>query len=96
MAAAVAQQQQMQQQMQQQLTPGGVGVGGPNLAHPQHHAPPQAWSQSMELERRLKAESRKRGFWDIEIRRLRLSLQQTHESVIFANFEFAQVGLKGQ
>ena len=51
----------------------------------------QAWAQAMELEKRLKSESRKRSFWDPEVRRLRLSLQQAYEAVIFVNYEFAVV-----
>ena len=51
----------------------------------------QAWAQAMEVEKRLKSESRKRSFWDPEIRRLRLALQQAYEAVVFANYEFAVV-----
>ncbi|GAX73413.1 hypothetical protein CEUSTIGMA_g865.t1 [Chlamydomonas eustigma] len=53
----------------------GNGIGLP-------HA--QAWARAMQLEKQLKAESRKRSFWDPEVRKLRMSLQHAYEAVIFS------------
>ena len=61
-----------------------LGMGSP-------HA--QAWAHAMELERRLKVESRKRSFWDPEVRRLRLALQHAYEGVLFSNYDYAVVGV---
>lgn len=54
---------------------------------------PAAWNQAVELEKRLKAELRKKSFWDADVRKLRSALQQAYEATIFANFEFAQVSV---
>ena len=104
MAAAVAQiqqnqfqrmqiqqlQEQQEQQLQQQpLVPANTNAD--TSQPPLMSGQPQAWTASMDLERRLKAELRKRGFWDMEVRRLRHNLQKAYETVIFTNFVFAQV-----
>eukprot|EP00798_Chlamydomonas_sp_ICE-L_P003068 gene3068-13087_t len=48
------------------------------------------WATSLELESRMKAELKKQGFWSVDVRQLRGSLQKAYESVLFANYEFAQ------
>eukprot|EP00798_Chlamydomonas_sp_ICE-L_P020559 gene20559-27351_t len=53
-------------------------------------AQPQAWALSQDLERRLKAELKRRSFWDLEVRRIRHGLQKAYENVMFSNFEFSQ------
>ena len=52
-----------------------------------------AWMACMELEKRLKAESRKLSFWDPEVRRLRLALQAAYEGVMFGDYAFAVVSV---
>lgn len=65
--------------------PGADSGGEPQARHG------AAWTQALELEKRLRAEQRKKSFWDVEVRRLRLGLQHAYEAVLFANYEFAQV-----
>ncbi|GLI69423.1 hypothetical protein VaNZ11_014032 [Volvox africanus] len=56
----------------------------------QHHPPaPPLWDQVLELEKRLRAEMRKKSFWDPDVRRLRATLQGTYEALMFGHYDFA-------
>ncbi|GFH27888.1 uncharacterized protein HaLaN_26277, partial [Haematococcus lacustris] len=44
----------------------------------------------MELEKKLRAELKKKSFWDPDVRRLRHTLAQAYAATLFANFTFAQ------
>ncbi|KAG1669143.1 hypothetical protein FOA52_002654 [Chlamydomonas sp. UWO 241] len=74
----------------QSMRMGGTGAAGAQSTTPAPAtATATAWASCMELERRLKAESRKRSFWDPEVRRLRLALQSAYEGLIFADYAYA-------
>ncbi|EFJ46697.1 hypothetical protein VOLCADRAFT_92921 [Volvox carteri f. nagariensis] len=66
---------------------GSAAVGG---AGRHHHLPaPPIWDQALELEKRLRAELRKKSFWDHDVRRLRGALQGTYEALLFGHYEFS-------
>ncbi|GIL48318.1 hypothetical protein Vafri_4600 [Volvox africanus] len=70
-----------------------AAVGGSAVisgAGRQHHPPaPPLWDQALELEKRLRAEMRKKSFWDPDVRRLRATLQGTYEALMFGHYDFA-------
>jgi hypothetical protein len=53
---------------------------------------PASWAQAIELEKRLRAELKRKQFWDQDVRKLRYALQQAYANTLFSAFEFAQVG----
>ncbi|PNH10984.1 hypothetical protein TSOC_002230 [Tetrabaena socialis] len=50
---------------------------------------PPLWDQALEQEKRLRAELRKKSFWDPEVRRLRGALQGTYEALVFGHYEYS-------
>ncbi len=53
----------------------------------------RSWKLGVELEKRLRAESRKAAFWDSSIRKLRAAVRDAYEAALFEDYQFCQVRL---
>eukprot|EP00198_Chlamydomonas_reinhardtii_P008926 XP_001698263.1 predicted protein [Chlamydomonas reinhardtii] len=66
-----------------------IGGSGGHVGGGFRGPPPPLWDQALEQEKRLRAELRKKSFWDPDVRRLRGALQGTYEALVFEHYEFA-------
>lgn len=63
------------------------------MAQAQPGSLPATWQQALDIEKRLRPELAKKGFWHPDVRRLRAALQQAYISTLISHFEFSQVGI---